>query len=246
MTKPSWLTDPPPDGDDPTGMRALLGGLPEPGPMPDDLVARIQASLAAEQQARTGAQQGGLVIPISRAVRPKPRGRAVFGLVVGAAAAVSAFAVIADTALHRTDGGDSSIAAQFKPSALAFAGPADSSVQIHLSDADYSAATLGSRGSANLAATWTPPLPHNAEAAAAGPLATVRGLTDCLRAVSAKEVQDAPTVTKVAAELARYDSKPALVAAVGYTDGTKRVFALDRACTADSYRLLAPVAVLTP
>ena len=26
---------------DPTGMRALLGSLPDPGPMPDDLVARI-------------------------------------------------------------------------------------------------------------------------------------------------------------------------------------------------------------
>ena len=36
---------------DPTGMRALLAGLPEPGPMPDDLVARITAALAAEADA---------------------------------------------------------------------------------------------------------------------------------------------------------------------------------------------------
>ena len=35
---------------DPTGMRALLAGLPDPGPMPDDLVARISAALAAEEQ----------------------------------------------------------------------------------------------------------------------------------------------------------------------------------------------------
>lgn len=36
-----------PDDDlDPTGMRALLRSLPDPGPMPDDLVARIQSSLA--------------------------------------------------------------------------------------------------------------------------------------------------------------------------------------------------------
>ncbi len=34
------------DDTDPTGMRALLRGLPDPGPMPDDLVHRIQASLA--------------------------------------------------------------------------------------------------------------------------------------------------------------------------------------------------------
>ncbi len=35
--------------EDPTGMRALLSSLPDPGPMPDDLVERITASLAAEQ-----------------------------------------------------------------------------------------------------------------------------------------------------------------------------------------------------
>ena len=33
---------------DPTGMRALLASLPDPGPMPDDLVARISAALEAE------------------------------------------------------------------------------------------------------------------------------------------------------------------------------------------------------
>lgn len=37
---------------DPTGVRALLSGLPEPGPMPDDVMARITASLQAEQRRR--------------------------------------------------------------------------------------------------------------------------------------------------------------------------------------------------
>lgn len=35
------------DEHDPTGMRELLRGLPDPGPMPSDLVDRIHASLAA-------------------------------------------------------------------------------------------------------------------------------------------------------------------------------------------------------
>lgn len=35
------------DDTDPTGMRALLRGLPDPGSMPDDLVARIHAALNA-------------------------------------------------------------------------------------------------------------------------------------------------------------------------------------------------------
>ena len=38
---------------DPTGMRALLASLPDPGPMPDDLVARISAALAAEARRAT-------------------------------------------------------------------------------------------------------------------------------------------------------------------------------------------------
>ncbi len=38
--------------DDPTGMRALLSSLPDPGPMPTDLVERIEARLAVEQAHR--------------------------------------------------------------------------------------------------------------------------------------------------------------------------------------------------
>lgn len=36
---------------DPTGMRALLGSLPDPGPMPEDLVTRIGAAIAAQADA---------------------------------------------------------------------------------------------------------------------------------------------------------------------------------------------------
>ena len=54
-----------PPGDvehDPTGIRALLSALPAPGPMPADLVARINASIAQEQSARAG----GTVVPLRR------------------------------------------------------------------------------------------------------------------------------------------------------------------------------------
>lgn len=60
---------------DPTGMRALLAGLPDPGPMPDDLVARITAALAAEED-------GPRVVPLRR--RPRTRHLAVAAAVVGA------------------------------------------------------------------------------------------------------------------------------------------------------------------
>lgn len=52
----------PDDDTDPTGMRALLRGLPDPGPMPDDLVVRIQSSLAdlplAQPSSATGHEEG--------------------------------------------------------------------------------------------------------------------------------------------------------------------------------------------
>lgn len=38
------------DEPDPTGVRELLSGLPDPGPMPDDVAARISARLRAEQE----------------------------------------------------------------------------------------------------------------------------------------------------------------------------------------------------
>lgn len=43
---------------DPTGMRALLANLPEPGPMPEHLVARITAALAAEAGAADARSAG--------------------------------------------------------------------------------------------------------------------------------------------------------------------------------------------
>src|SRR6478672_10678588 len=47
---------------DPTGIRDLLAALPDPGPMPADLVARINASIAAEQSTTGGAT----VLPLRR------------------------------------------------------------------------------------------------------------------------------------------------------------------------------------
>ena len=47
---------------DPTGIRDLLAALPDPGPMPSELVDRINASIAAEQSAREHPD----VIPLRR------------------------------------------------------------------------------------------------------------------------------------------------------------------------------------
>lgn len=54
--------EPGPEGhdDDPTGIRALLAALPDPGPMPQDLVERIGARLAVEQAHREQDAPGAL------------------------------------------------------------------------------------------------------------------------------------------------------------------------------------------
>lgn len=102
--------------DDPTGVRALLSSLPDPGPMPPELVQRITASLAEEERARRE-RQGALAGVASGAATTRPgepdpggehsaygsehevatvspfvrrkRRRQVFGGIAGAAAAVA-------------------------------------------------------------------------------------------------------------------------------------------------------------
>ncbi len=59
---------------DPTGMRALLASLPEPGPMPDDLVARISAALAVEAQRGDGIDQLWSLDHHAEASRPADAG----------------------------------------------------------------------------------------------------------------------------------------------------------------------------
>ena len=64
MTRPH--DDPTPVEHDPTGMRDLLASLPDPGPMPDDLVARITAALAAESRSapQEPGSDAGTVLPL--------------------------------------------------------------------------------------------------------------------------------------------------------------------------------------
>ena len=92
--------------DDPTGMRALLSSLPEPGPMPAHLVHRITASLAEEQAQR--ARRSDAVGDVARAVPLRERRR--FGLpriipALGAAAAAVAIFALGVSLAQQTVGG---------------------------------------------------------------------------------------------------------------------------------------------
>lgn len=124
---------------DPTGVRALLANLPDPGPMPDDLMTRISQSLELEQQRRasagaspgtqpgstgdsTGAQLGAdptasssNVVSLTRERERRRPGRTVLWL--GGAAAVAMVATVSVNQIM--DGGtadDSGVAADIPAS----------------------------------------------------------------------------------------------------------------------------------
>jgi hypothetical protein len=88
---------------DPTGMRELLSSLPDPGPMPEDLVRRITASLAAEQAARGG--NGGNGDRDDTVVALDSRRRWNWRHVAAAAAAVAVIGVGVPAALSGGNGG---------------------------------------------------------------------------------------------------------------------------------------------
>jgi hypothetical protein len=81
--------------DDPTGVHALLSSLPEPDPMPQHLVDRINASLAAEQDQRAAAMSGSAVTPLLATARRRPA-RLMLAM-AGVAAAVVLVAVAGST-----------------------------------------------------------------------------------------------------------------------------------------------------
>lgn len=121
----------PPQGDDapgeidPTGVRALLSSLPDPGPMPGDLVARISSSLREEQRRREfgGTAPHTDVVSLAAERHVRRPGRTLAW--IGSAAAV---AVATTVAVSQLWGGgtleSADTAAQYPAEASAGAGEA--------------------------------------------------------------------------------------------------------------------------
>lgn len=252
----------PDDLDDPTGMRALLGSLPDPGPMPADLVARITASLASEQQTR---ERDRTVVPL----QPRQhRWRRI--ALVAAAAAVVAVGVPAlltgngpgDIAalLTRQDSGDSASSAKSAADssgnsyseASPTTGTRGSSVPgpsagdgtfaaalaggIYASGTAYTTASLTSQLHAFAASPGTPVQPNKAgEARALGLIATSAGLLPCLRTLGVAAGD------RVIADVATYNGAPAVVIVVSHPSG-RQGYVLSRDCaTTPTTPLAGPV-----
>ncbi|MDF2145110.1 hypothetical protein [Knoellia sp. p5-6-4] len=223
---------PPDPDDDPTGMRALLSSLPDPGPMPDDLVARITASLAAEQQ------RGPVARPLHAAgpSRRTPVWRTA-GLAAAAAAVIGlgAGSLLTGTApgdVGALFGGSTSEAVSDDAAGRAPAGggadseaqSATSVVSIHHTNTAYTSSAFVDQARALLDDPGVTLPPLGAESPAIGPIGTETGLRSCLSALTTGHF------TAALADLGSFDGHPAVVVVLT-TESGRTAYAVQRTCT---------------
>jgi hypothetical protein len=223
-------------------VRAMLSSLPDPGPVPPDVLDRITRTLRSLQQEQdagpgpTDVGSGASVVPL----RPRPH-RALWlaaaaGLVlVGGGAVVSQLG--SDTSAHdtaasvaRSSGSTTRPAPQAStgsaPQATTGTGargvaPEAASGHVYASGTDYRRADLVLKARALL--TPGNDAPKAKQDPAAGLLGDAAGVAACVRAVGA-----APG-SLLAADLGTYEGRPAVVLVLAGSSGREVVVA-DRSC----------------
>lgn len=230
---------------DPTGMRALLSSLPEPGPMPADLVARITAALEQEAAAgtRVGAATSSTVVPL--------RGRPAWRTAVIAAASAAAVLVLGvplatgwdpgelsaifgrGSSSSGASGADSGQEKNLPQLAQGSDAASDGGVIVRMTGTAYTSTRLAVQARALLATTSSPAgpaaSPTDGPIALAGTPSRVRGCAEAL-GVAPQE--------PIAADLATYDGTQAWVLVVGRGAGAT-AYVVDRTCTTTAPRLMA-------
>ncbi|WP_406832751.1 hypothetical protein ABEG17_07970 [Pedococcus sp. KACC 23699] len=260
MSTPPVPPGRPEDLDDPTGVRALLAGLGDPGPMPADLVDRINASIAAEQQARSAGRSSsghpsadprGTVVPLRRRLPSWPK--------VGLAAAAVAAVAVAVPALAGTGPGEllaslsgtgsssasSAAGSAAKASPDAAAGRKDAgehsmsssaaTVTLQATGTAYTSSALRTQARTVLAGAVkdhaTPSSALRGSSAGAA-TADAAGLRECLTALGVAASMP------LTADVATYDGRPAVVVVVG-GDTRQSVYAVAPDCDADHPAVMA-------
>jgi hypothetical protein len=231
---------PPDPEDDPTGMRALLSSLPDPGPMPDDLVSRITASLAEERDRRSP------VVPITH------RRRSLWRTAGLAAAAVAVIGIGGTSLLTDTapgdlgalfGGGDSSSASSGAEAATrdsAAAGsdsglegqPSAVALSVHHSNTAYTSVAFAAQARTLLADPGETLAPTGPESPGIGPIGTETGLRSCLSALTSG------AFAQVTADLGSYEGTPAAVLVLT-TDAGHTAYAVRRSCSTGHPDVLA-------
>lgn len=245
----------PDDEQDPTGVRALLSSLPDPGPMPDDVMIRIQAALVREQEARGGAADN--VTPLlgrpsavkaDGATPLKSSGRRRWLAPVAAAGVAAAIGIGAVAAVQMNNKDDAPTAAvpSSRGSAPSSDGGSDlpglpaglqDKVSIHNSNANYTQAGLAQEAGAMNTKYVLDPV--QSEQPGIGPIGTRIGLLSCMKAIGG-DLLDNPD--KVVADLGTFEGKPAVIIVVT-KDDKRTAWVVARDCTSGDAKMAGPTAV---
>jgi len=255
VSRPHSPPDPEPSReDDPTGVRALLSALPQPDPMPEHLVERINASLAAEQAQRATTMSTDSVSPLS-AARPR-HARLVLAL-AGAAAAlvvgtvvggsllgtnprtdVSGSAALASTSSAREGSvqapqGDAKAAEPADGGAVTAQGLTleDSGIQVRLSGTRYTRTDFVTQAGA--LRTAPAPQARLRTASSLGPVGTTVWLRECMSAIGAGGTQ------VVRADVAFYEGHRAVII-VATTGGRPVAYVVVPRCSHADPAVLRP------
>jgi negative regulator of sigma E activity len=234
--------------DDPTGMRALLSSLPDPGPMPPDLVDRITAALAAERVAL----EDHTVVPLQP--RSHRWGRAALVAAAAAVVAVGIPAMVTGTGpgdvaayLTRQAGGSSAASgakaatdqrgsAQSQASApttsATRAAAGQAATAVYATDTAYTRSGLATQLRAFLDHPGAPAESMSSVPKAFAAAATREGLASCLKALGVTPSDH------VRADYATFDGAPAILVVVG-ADSSAVGYALRRDCAT---RTVTPLA----
>lgn len=248
---------------DPTGMRALLASLPEPDPMPGDLVARISAALAAEAQRAHGIDQfwgreepgsaaqdasedvgdtAGRVVPLRRRVQLRHLGVAAAAVGVLGLGGFLVRNVPGDVAASFSASGGSSDSAAAEDSGAGsragapFVAPAPGSgeVVVVMSGVDHASAHLDVTARQLDDGTLDPIADLTAESPSLGPIATPIGARSCASALGI------PADAGILVDVSEVDGVSAAVLVVHSGQG-RTAWAVDRSCTTG-----APEAITGP
>ncbi|YAL83281.1 hypothetical protein ACMYYO_00295 [Dermacoccaceae bacterium W4C1] len=249
----------PADEPDTTGIRELLASLPDPGPMPGDVSARIEAALRAEHDQR-GTERENVTPLVARSEAPgsgEPRtgsapsgeakvlgaGRWLKPLAgLGAAAAIGIGALAGYQALNNSSAPNTSAVPTTSSSAPSQSGGSDL-ISITNSGTDYSANTLATQAShiTETASGTTEGERGGAADSAAGDVTTKAGLMSCLTGMGG-DIFDGGLPDKISADLGNYEGKPAVVVVIT-KDGKSQAWVFSRTCSNGQGKIAGPTAV---
>lgn len=238
---------------DPTGMRALLASLPEPGPMPADLVARISAALAAEARRRHGIDElgsletgrvaaestsqhdgpdvGGQVVPLRRRLGLRQLGVAATVVGVLGLGAFLVTSVPGDvTASFGTSAGssdsreaDTAVRAQGH-AALVAPAAGSGEIVIVMSGVDHTSTRLDVTARELDDGTLDAIADRSAASPSLGPLATAVGARSCATALGI------PADAGILVDISEVDGRSGAVLVVHSGQG-RTAWAVDHSCT---------------